>query len=164
MKKVLLVLLLFFAVGIVAAQIIPRWLRNRSASPESLVLGDLRSIVSGEVAYASANDGAFGRLECLAAPAKCGHPADSPIFLDPILASLQVKHGYKRSFIAGAPGKGKPDPGIKGYVIVATPERVRSGSSRGFAADESGLICVTPDGTAPPIVNGALAPNCTALP
>jgi hypothetical protein len=126
-------------------------------------LGDSRAVGSSEVAYSSSNDGYFGYLSCLGAPTSCGWQAGTAPFLDEQLASLRTKQGYARSFVAGARGKGKPDPGIETFVYVATPVNARERRYRGFAIDHTGLICFTTDGTPPPIENGALSPKCTPL-
>lgn len=98
--------------------------------------------------------------KCLATPTQCGFAPGTTAFIDTNLASLQPKQGYARSFLAGAPAKGKPDPGFQTFVYVATP---LARGTRGLAVDHTGLICDTAGGAAPPIQNGALAPTCTPL-
>lgn len=137
--------------------------RGRPGSGEAGGVGDSRSVGSAEVAYSSSNGGFFGYISCLATPPSCGWDKGTTPFLDAQLGSLQTKQGYVRSFVAGAPGKGKPDPGITTFVYVATPAVVGQTGNRGFAIDHTGLICFTTDGTPPPIVNAALDPKCTPL-
>src|SRR5207244_3512128 len=133
-------------------------------------LADVRTVYAAETAYASSNDGAFGRLRCLASPTSCGFTAGSVTYLDAELAALGTTRRDWRAFIAGPVGNGKPDPGIKAFVYVATPvdremfdEGWFFGYPRrryrpfGYAVDHTGLLCFTTDGSAPPIVDGALA-------
>jgi hypothetical protein len=136
---------------------------KRPHDPELFAIIDLRMVSSAEVAYASANHGAYGRLECLAAPPSCGFPPGTTGFIHSTIASSEPREGYVRWFLAGSPAKGKPDPGIQGFVYVATPVTTGGAGKRGFAIDHTGLLCMTPDGSAPQILNGALAPSCTPL-
>jgi hypothetical protein len=136
---------------------------KRYASPEAGGVGDTRAVGSSEVAYSSSNGGFFGHLTCLSTPTSCGWAAGTTPFLDAQLASLRTKQGYVRSFVAGKPGQGKPDPGIETFVYVATPAKVGQTGNRGFAIDHTGLICFTTAGAPPPIVNRALDPDCTPL-
>jgi type II secretory pathway pseudopilin PulG len=69
--------------GIILAIAIPSFLRARISAGESGVIGDVRTVISAQFAYASANGGFFDGLECLAAPSDClpDYPAGGPIFL-----------------------------------------------------------------------------------
>jgi len=150
----------FIAAGVVVHN---KSIRSRLAANEASALGDSRAVGSSQVAYSSSNGGYFGQLSCLAAPPSCGWLAGTTPFIDPQLGSLKPKQGYVRSFVAGAKGNGKPDPGILTFVYAAAPVKVGETGNRGFAIDHTGLICFTTDGSIPPIVNGALAPNCTPV-
>jgi hypothetical protein len=150
----------FIAAGVVVHN---KRILNRVRAGEASAIGDSRSVLSSQVAYAASNGGAYGTMACLGAPTRCGFAADTTPFLDSNIASLQVKQGYVRSFIAGSPAGGKPDPGISSFVYVATPVRVGETGNRGFAIDSSGLLCFTTDGSIPPIVKDQLSPDCRPL-
>jgi prepilin-type N-terminal cleavage/methylation domain-containing protein len=151
-------------IGIIAAIAIPSLLRARVSANESATLGDMRTLISAEAAYHSANGGFYGPPDCLVAPfqANCipSYPTDAPIFLDSQLASLNAKSGYNRSFQPGIPTGVRQD--MPCYAYHSTP--IVSGQSgvRGFAADCSGIICFTNDGTPVPSINGLLG-ACSAL-
>ena len=113
-----------------AAVVIPAWLRSRMQGGEFPPIGDARTVLSAELAYASANGGFYDRLECLARPATCipGYAANGPSFIDPMLASLRTKHSYLRRFYAGprpsaeeiAKAKASPSS-VKAFAYVLLP-------------------------------------------
>src|SRR5438046_3283094 len=56
-------------IGIIAAIAIPSLLRARVASNEAAAIGDLRTVVSAEAAYSSANSGFYeSNFDCLVFP------------------------------------------------------------------------------------------------
>ena len=151
-------------IGIIAAIAIPALLRARVSANESAAIGDIRTVMSAQAAYHSANGGFYGPLTCLVAPssANCipNYPTGGPIFLDVQLGSLSPKNGYARSFQGSAPtGVGQDIPC---YAYHATPLVGGQSGVRGFAGDCSGAICFTGDGSPIPTPNGIL-PVCNAL-
>src|SRR5688500_5561848 len=93
-------------IGIIAAIAIPSLLRARVSANESATLGDIRTLISSQAAYQSANSGFYdSNLGCLTAPTTCipSYPANAPTFLDSQLASQQPKSGYSRAFVPGGP-------------------------------------------------------------
>jgi type IV pilus assembly protein PilA len=149
-------------IGIIAAIAIPSLLRARVSSNESATIGDIRSVISAEAAYHSANGGYYGILDCLLVPsgAGCipGYSATAPTFIDSQIAALASKSGYDRAFIPLAiPG------GLGCYVYQTTPSAQDKTGVRGFSGDCSGVICYTPDGTPVPQAGGAMLPGCLAL-
>jgi hypothetical protein len=138
------------------------------AGNESGTIGDIRSVLTAEMAYALANSGHFDRLECLAAPARCipGFPATRPAFLDPDVIRPS-RRGYTRIFHPGpaAPrGVGRASPSsMTTFAIVAVPERLLVTGTRGFCGDSTGRVCMTMDGRTPEVIAGACAPACTTL-
>ena len=105
-------------IGIIAAIAIPSLLRARVSANESATLGDIRTLISAQAAYQSANSGFYdANLSCLTQPSAgaCipSYPAIAPTFLDSQLASQQAKSGYNRLFTSGGPA-----------VVVATVSRV----------------------------------------
>lgn len=166
-------LVLIFPIGIIAAIAIPSLLRARVSANESATIGDIRTVISAQAAYQSANCGTYGRLECLARPSDPGcivdYPAAAPTFLDPPLTTLQVKNGYERAF---HPGNEMPLPsdascrggtGLESFAYTAVPVKRNQTGVRGFCGDSTGRICVTQDGTAPEVTNGQCAEDCRPL-
>jgi type IV pilus assembly protein PilA len=159
-------------IGIIAAIAIPSLLRARVSANESATLGDIRTLISAQAAYQSANGGFYdGNLDCLTLPsaAACipSYPVIAPTFLDSQLASQQSKSGYNRLFTGGAvpaplpPTSSPTSVGV--YSYDATPVNIGQTGVRGFAADSSGRICFTNDGTPVGAVGGVLPANCQDL-
>ena len=160
-------------IGIIAAIAIPSLLRARVSANESATLGDIRTLISSQAAYQSANAGFYdSSLGCLTSPTTCipSYPANAPTFLDSQLASQQPKSGYNRVFTngvvipAGTPPTFSPTA-VSTYRYDATPTTPGQTGVRGFAADSSGRICMTNGGAA--VAAGAntgeLPNNCQDL-
>src|SRR5688572_15119578 len=100
-------------IGIIAAIAIPSLLRARVSANESATLGDIRTLISAQAAYQSANSGFYdSALSCLTSPSAgaCipSYPTIAPTFLDSQLASQNSKSGYNRAFSPGATTSGVP--------------------------------------------------------
>jgi len=159
-------------IGIIAAIAIPSLLRARVAANEAATVGDMRTLISAQAAYHSANGGYYERvLPCLATPSVgCipGYPAAAPTFLDSQLANTMSKSGYIRTFApgpvaAGLPGGVSPSS-TSVYVYAASPSAPNQTGVRAFAADSSGLICFTANGAAITYAAGTVdTTTCTAL-
>ncbi len=153
-------------IGIIAAIAIPSLLRARVSANEAATLGDARTVISAEVAYHSATNG-YGRISCLQTPSdpNCivGYGLTSPTFLDESVTNLVSKNGYARSFQPGLPATGLMAPnGIATYCYDATPITVGQTGVRAFGGDQSGRICMAPDGNS--ICAAASLPvGCTVL-
>ena len=151
-------------IGIIAAIAIPSLLRARVSANESAAIGDIRTLVSAEAAYHGANGGFYGPPSCLAAPANAAcipsYPTNAPLFLDQQLATLQAKAGYSRSFQPGGATGVRSD--ITCYAYHTTPTVPGQSGVRGFAADCSGMMCFTTEGSAVPSTNGMLD-TCNVL-
>jgi len=160
-------------IGIIAAIAIPSLLRARVASNESATIGDVRTVVSAQAAYQSANGGYFDKnWTCLAQNGGCvpGVPTTAPTFLDSQIASLLPKSGYARS----VPSTGtftitdvtvSPSSTLA-FVYAAVPQVAGQTGVRGFAGDGGGIICYSVDGTLPANANGRLdtsQPTCVPL-
>ena len=151
-------------IGIIAAIAIPSLLRARVSANESATIGDVRTVISGQAAYQSANAGWYeGQLTCLAtAGPTCipNYPTNAPTFLDSNIAYLLPKSGYNRSFESGL----KPSPTtplgsgsqVSSYAYLASPVNQGQTGVRGFGGDSSGVLCFTPNGVTPPSTTGAL--------
>lgn len=160
--------------GIVAAIAIPSMLRARVAANESSAIGDLRTVISAQAAYQSANRGFYdGRLECLAQPGQCMQGYDGPNFLELDLGSGQPKSGYSRELVAGpAPDTSTlseeqtplSPSSVSAYAYVAWPTEHGKSGLRAFCGDASGVICFTTDGSKPTVNEGACdMSTCTTL-
>jgi prepilin-type N-terminal cleavage/methylation domain-containing protein len=143
-------------IGIIAAIAIPSLLRARVSANESATIGDIRTVISAQAAYQSANGGWYeSNFTCLNAPfAGCipSYPTNSPTFLDSQLAALQSKSGYDRSFQGGSSPSNintniSSTSSATSYVYWATPTSPGQTGVRGFAGDSSGILCFSTDGT-----------------
>jgi type IV pilus assembly protein PilA len=157
-------------IGIIAAIAIPSLLRARVSANESATLGDIRTLISAEAAYQSANGGFYdGNLDCLTQPSACipSYPSNAPTFLDSQLASQQSKSGYNRLFTGGAIPAPLPASSsvssVSVYSYDATPVNIGQTGVRGFAADSSGRICFTNNGAPVGASGGVLPANCQDL-
>jgi type IV pilus assembly protein PilA len=128
-------------IGIIAAIAIPSLLRARVSANEAATIGDIRTIISAEAAYASSNSQIYGRLSCLSTPSDVAcipnYPTTAPTFLDASLASSIAgvqKSGYQRNFINAA------DTSV--YCYSASPATANQTGVRSFAGDASGVIGV----------------------
>ncbi len=154
-------------IGIIAAIAIPSLLRARVSANESATIGDIRTVISAQAAYQSANGGWYeSRFVCLNSPfASCipSYPANSPTFIDSQLASLQSKSGYDRSFTGGsAPTRLNTaissTSSTTSYVYWATPTSPGQTGVRGFAGDSSGILCFSTNG-ASALTTGSIGLN-----
>jgi len=160
-------------IGIIAAIAIPSLPRARVSANESATIGDIRTVISAQAAYQSANGGWYASDPlCLSVPTggTCipNYPTNGPTFLDPNITAQNAKSGYSRSFQAGP--SVAVNSAISGsastssYAYLAQP--VTSGQSgvRGFGGDASGILCFTSNGVYPTATNGALTlSSCTVL-
>ncbi len=147
-------------IGIIAAIAIPSLLRARVSANEAATIGDIRTVISGQAAYQSANGGWYeGNISCLAINGPgCipSYPTNAPTFLDTNIAGLNAKSGYQRSFESGpAPVLSAAAAALcsptsaSGYAYLASPVNQGQTGVRGFGGDSSGILCFMPDGSAP---------------
>jgi type IV pilus assembly protein PilA len=155
-------------IGIIAAIAIPSLLRARVSANESATIGDIRTVISAQAAYQSANGGWYdGNLSCLNAPfTGCipNYPTNAPTFLDTNIAAQEPKSGYNRSFQAGPAPVPVPNANLSSgtsvasYAYLASPVNQGQTGVRGFGGDSSGVLCFTSNGDVPPTtaLGGAL--------
>jgi type II secretory pathway pseudopilin PulG len=158
-----------FFIGIIAAIAIPSLLRARVSANESMAIGDTRTVISAQMAYASSNNGSYDNLSCLEQPSSCIPGYDGPTFLDSELASARPKGGYSRALHPGPQAveitEAMSPTSVTAFAYVAVPVKQGQTGVRGFCGDSNGLICFTPDGSEPEVVDGLCqaGARCTAL-
>ena len=153
--------------GLVAPGLIPKTL---AGEPVDWATGEIRTVISAQAAYSSANNGYYGPLTCLAQPGSClpDYEVDGPAFILGDLASPDARYGFRRRFDEGArapakdvgPGKASRSS-VASYAYWIIPEPVTP-ASRARCGDSSGTICEMPDATAPSTA-GECPPGCTAV-
>ena len=159
-------LLVVAIIGIIAAIAIPSLLRARVSANESAAIGDVRSLISAQAAFASVA-GSYGTPECLASPSSpgciVGYPATSPTFIDESIGSLGPKTGYDRAFVPGEAWPTERNPnGFETFCYSAFPSVAGQTGVRSFGADHTGRICVDSDGSN--LCTAAALPfDCTPL-
>jgi type II secretory pathway pseudopilin PulG len=156
-------------IGIIAAIAIPSLLRARISANESSAIGDVRTVISAQAAYQSANGGYYDTLECLGTPSGCIPNYDGPTFLDRALASGAPKTGYRRTFHPGAAassaqGASSRSPSsLESFAYTAVPLQANQTGVRGFCGDATGRLCYTLDGSEPEVENGECSKTCQSL-
>jgi type IV pilus assembly protein PilA len=133
-------------IGIIAAIAIPSLLRARISANESGMIGDVRTVISGEAAFQSANSGFYGSISCLGVATNVDdcillYPATGPSFLDPQIVTLATKSGYARSFDQDPTAATGTDSGgdILGFCYQGSPASTQGGV-RSFGGDSSGVV------------------------
>ena len=159
-------------IALIAAIGIPALLRARLSANESATVGDVRTVLSAQSAYHSANGGFYdGALSCLSAPATAGclpnYPPGGPAFLDSNLGALLPKSGYNRMFGGSLPPVLHPNisqTSVTAFKYDAIPSIQAQSGIRGFAGDHSGRICATPNGSIVPAAPaGGMVRSCESL-
>jgi type IV pilus assembly protein PilA len=165
-------------IGIIAAIAIPSLLRARVSANESATIGDIRTMISAQAAYQSANGGWYANdILCLSQPTggTCipNYPTNGPTFLDPNLTSNTgaiAKSGYMRSYgtagaLAGVNTAVSGSASTSTYAYTAMPVTAGQSGVRSFGGDASGVICFDSQGNQVGVSNGALTigTNCTVL-
>jgi type IV pilus assembly protein PilA len=133
-------------IGIIAAIAIPSLLRARISANESMAIGNLRTIISAEAAYQSANGGFYDVPACLYTPSQClGSNAPGMAFLDQQSVAFDVqKSGYVLQFHGGpapADASAVSPSSLESYAVTAEPASPQTGV-RTFCGDSRGIVCV----------------------
>jgi prepilin-type N-terminal cleavage/methylation domain-containing protein len=162
-------------IAIIAAIALPVLFRARVSANESAIIGDIRTVLSAQGTYSSANGGAYdGALSCLGQPSACipGYPAGGPAFVDAMIASGVSKVGYARNLASGPPPVGfdpasQSPTSVRAYVYWGRPIDPGRTGVRAFAGDATGIICASANGVQPPFdaefrLNTA-SPDCSVL-
>jgi prepilin-type N-terminal cleavage/methylation domain-containing protein len=150
-------------IGIIAAIAIPGLMRARMAGNEASAIGSIRSINSGQAAYASsAASGAYATsLAILGLPCT----AVGQGFISPDLGSATggIKSGYTVTITAA--GTASPTTDCNGttantdYLSLAIPVTVGTTGGRSFGSNSSSTIYAKKDGTALTVAGDFLPAN-----
>lgn len=131
---------------------------QEAPDPAAAAIGDVRTVISAEAAYQSANQGYYDTLQCLAGPSACipGYARSAPTFIEADFVSPGVRNGYRRRFDAGAPaparnvGPGKASrSSLMSYAYWAIPDPAAPGL-HAICGDGGGIVCEMAGATAPP--------------
>lgn len=152
-------------IGIIAAIAIPSLLRARISANEAGAIGNLRTIVSAEAAYQSANAGFYDTPACLFAPAQClgSNAPPHPFLTAETIVFDAPKTGYVLTFYPGetASAPGASPSSLVSFAVVASPASPQGGV-RTFCADSTGVISIcTPFGSPVDATGGACPENCS---
>ena len=119
-------------IAIIAAIAIPNLLRSRLQSNESAAIGNLKTLVSAQTAYAAANGGYSGDATFV----ELRTPTDAgPAFLDVDLSGTVQGYNYA---LAGANADTNGD--FQNFTCTATPDVDGTTGIRVFYVDASGVI------------------------
>lgn len=159
-------LIVVAVIGIIAAIAIPNLIRARISANESQAVGDTRTIISANHAYASANCGYYAeKLECLTwgsggmmSSGICikNYPANGPEFLSGDLAQTTPysKGGYTRDYtrngelMLGMMSKGFcADMSSIDFCYTSAPISLGLTGVRSFTGIAAGRIFVDPSGS-----------------
>jgi hypothetical protein len=168
-------LLRAFIVGLGILAFLSIFLPDHAHGPrhESATIGEIRTLISAQASYQSANGGFFDTPECLVTPHRCipAYPANAPTFIDSALGqTTAVRSGYRRVFLPGPPAdpgavlrEGASASSLESFAYVAVPLDPKKGGARGLCGDSTGLLCAAPDGRAPEVANGHCAGGCRSV-
>jgi hypothetical protein len=150
-----------------AREVMAKAQASRISAFEASAIGDIRTVISGEMAYSMSNEGFYDELRCLVEPGTClpSYANGSPTFLDSSLLQAE-KFGYRRTFHPGpkATRRAKSSPtSVTAFAFTAVPLKPGETGNRGFCGDASGRVCFTSDGSLPKVVNGECDTACMTL-
>ena len=160
-------LVALIGVGIIAAIAIPSLLRARVSANESMAIGNLRTILSAQAAYQTANGGYYDQPSCLYAPGEClGEKAPGMAFLEPNSVVFDApKSGYILRFHAGVaaadPTAVSPSS-LQGFAVTASPATPQQTGVKSFCVDARGDVCVMA-APASDLEKGYCPESCKAL-
>ncbi len=153
-------------IGIIAAIAIPSLLRARVSANESATIGDIRTVISAQAAYQSANGGWYdGELSCLATAGRQPASRTTRRTRPPSSTPTSRRSSRSRATTAASrrarrrprPARSPPARRCRRYAYVTSPVNQGQTGVRGFGGDSSGVLCFTADGQIPPTTgNGAL--------
>jgi type IV pilus assembly protein PilA len=145
-------------IGIIAAIAIPSLLRARVAANEASAIGNVRTVISAQAAYQSANQGFYeGRWECLSSAQTCIPGYTGPTFLDGTFFGAP-RAGYVHELHGGGPAagaKGTSPSSTDAFAVIAYPVTPGKTGVRAFCGDSSGRVCAIVNGQKDELVTGS---------
>ncbi len=137
-----------------------RYGSSGTGANEARAIGQLRTLVSAEVAFDSEAGRGYGDLACLREPRKCAPhlPESTPPLIDEAL--LSKTSAYVITFHPGPKASGT---GFQTFAAVSVPRLPGETGRRAFCIDSTGTLRYTSDGKTPPVVNGLCAESTPAL-
>jgi len=148
-------------IGIIAAIAIPSLLRARVAANEAAAIGNVRTVVTAQVAYQSANQGSYdGRWECLSLPQDCIPGYTGPSFIDAALFE-GPRSGYLFELQGGGPPgtAGLSPSSTDAFVILAYPATAGQTGVRAFCGDGTGRVCAIAGGSKDDLIDRSSGPS-----
>ena len=131
-------------IAIIAAIAIPNLLRSRLQSNESATIGNLRTVVGSQTAFAAAERGYTGTWAHLTDP-----PDPQPPYLDIDLSGLVQGYNYTLSEEGSSLAGSSIAAVFSNFTCSAVPDQIGRTGQRGFFVDASGVIRFEPDGSTP---------------
>ena len=134
---------------------------------ENMAVITVRTVAVAQKGYAAANHSFYDQLPCLMRPWDCipGHDPQAASFLDPTYDWLAPRLGYSWKFYAGPAATpediaaaGASATSLRSFAFTGTPLKPGETGTRGFCGDSTGNMCVTKDGSEPPVKNGRCDP------
>ena len=144
-------------IGIIAAIAIPSLLRARVSANESATIGDIRTVISAQAAFQSANGGWYDGIAGLPAPSAALHVhPELPRDRADVPRQRRSAALGRRSPATTAPSSParRPSPlntavsgtsSVAAYVYLASPVTQGQTGVRGFGGDSSGVLCFSGD-------------------
>ena len=134
-------------IAIIAAIAIPNLLRSRLQSNESAAIGNLRTVVGSQTAFAAAERGYSDTF------AQLMTPAAGPAYLDIDLTPAGGVQGYIYALASAGNSvvSASGATAFEDFNCTAVPSNQGTSGIRGFFVDASGVIRFTPDGAAPDV-------------
>lgn len=134
---------------------------------ENMAIIAVRTVAVAQKGYAAANHSFYDQIPCLMRPWDCipDHDPEAAPFLDPSYDWLAPRLGYSWRFHAGplptpeeiAAVSASPTS-LRSFAFTGTPLKAGETGTRGFCGDSAGNMCVSKDGSEPPVKNGRCDP------
>jgi prepilin-type N-terminal cleavage/methylation domain-containing protein len=161
-------LIVVAVIGIIAAIAVPGMVRARMSGNEAAAVGSLRSINSGEAAFASSCGNGFF-ADSLSNLAKA--PAGGTSFISPDLAAdTSTKNGYLVNLKAAATTTASATDACSGawtptraYYASAVPVQFNGTGTRSFATDVRGTIFQASTATATSPIGDPIASSASPI-
>jgi hypothetical protein len=136
----------------------------RTLSSETVAIGRLRAMASGQATFAAVAGGGYARdIRCLLKPATCG--IESTLgFVDDSFQDAE-RSGYRFTLHPGPALRSNAggQAFLKNYAYTAEPITAGVTGRRSFCSDDAGTRCERSDGKPFEIRNGACPASCSPV-